>query len=160
MTTTPTIHLRDVQADDLPIFFEQQLDADANWMAGFTAPDPQDRAAFDRRWERILESADILKQTIVVDDEIAGSMLQFELFDKPAIGYWIGKAFWGKGVATAALRLFLQQIPTRPIYAHVAHDNHGSIRVLQKCGFTLVASDFGFANARNAKIEEYIFELS
>lgn len=44
---TGDITLRDVNEGDLPIFFEQQLDPDANQMAAFTAPrDPADRDAF------------------------------------------------------------------------------------------------------------------
>src|ERR1700730_10727135 len=48
-TPTPETYevlLRDVMSSDLPIFFEQQLDSDANHMAAFTAKDPTDRDAF------------------------------------------------------------------------------------------------------------------
>lgn len=38
-------------------------------------------------------------------------------------------------------------------------DNIGSICVLQKCGFTITGEDKGFANGRNAEIEEYILTL-
>jgi len=40
------IALRDVMMSDLPIFFDQQLDPDANHMAAFTAKDPSDKDAF------------------------------------------------------------------------------------------------------------------
>jgi hypothetical protein len=40
---TPDVRLRDVMEDDLPLFFEQQLDPEANRMAAFA---PRDRDAF------------------------------------------------------------------------------------------------------------------
>ncbi|MGH2618421.1 MAG: GNAT family N-acetyltransferase, partial [Thermomicrobiales bacterium] len=43
---TSTVRLRDVTEDDLPIFFEQQLDPLASHMAAFAVRDPADRAAF------------------------------------------------------------------------------------------------------------------
>ena len=46
------VQLRDVTDSDLPIFFEQQLDTDANQMAAFTAKEPTDRDAFDTHWNR------------------------------------------------------------------------------------------------------------
>jgi RimJ/RimL family protein N-acetyltransferase len=53
------------------------------------------------------------------------------------VGYWIGRDFWGKGIATQALSLFLTEKKTRPLYAHVVKENIGSRRVLEKCGFSL-----------------------
>jgi RimJ/RimL family protein N-acetyltransferase len=50
-------------------------------------------------------------------------------------------------------------VPTRPIFARVASDNPGSLRVLQKCGFTVVGTDRGYANGRNATIEESILRV-
>src|SRR5918999_1935703 len=49
------------------------------------------------------------------------------LLDRPAV--------LGQGIATAALAAFLEELDTRPLYAHVATHNVGSIRVLEKCGF-------------------------
>ena len=47
------ILLRDMLHDDLGIFFIQQLDREANWMAAFTKENPADRAAFNEHWRRI-----------------------------------------------------------------------------------------------------------
>jgi len=43
----------------------------------------------------------------------------------------------GQGVATRALAAFLRVVTERPLHAHVAKHNVGSIRVLEKCGFSL-----------------------
>jgi hypothetical protein len=46
--------LRNVANNDLPIFFEYQLDQEANYMAAFTAKDPTNQEAFMAHWYSIL----------------------------------------------------------------------------------------------------------
>lgn len=57
----------------------------------------------------------------------------------PEIGYWIGRAFWGKGIATEALNGFLERSPAplnrRGLAAGHFTDNPASGRVLEKAGF-------------------------
>ena len=155
------ISLRDVTTSDLPIFFDQQLDADANWMAAFTSRDPADRDAFMAHWARILVDEANMIQTILVDGHVVGHVSSYEdeEFGKPEVTYWIGKFYWGKGIATSALSLFLLQNKTRPIYARAVKDNIASLRVLQKCGFTPIGEGKGFANARGEEVEEFILRL-
>lgn len=153
------VALRDVVPDDVAIFYRQQLDAEANRMAAFTVKDPSDKKAFKERWLRILSANSITKQTILYEGQVAGNIMGFDQFEKPSVGYWLGREFWGKGIATAALKLFLKQVATRPLYARVAKDNQGSMRVLEKCGFAICGEDKGFAHARGTEIEEYIYRL-
>jgi len=149
--------LRDVLPSDLPIFFEHELDPVANHMAAFTSKDPSDRAAFDAHWNRILADPRIVIRTIVCDGQVAGSVASYEEAGRQEVTYWIGGAHWGKGIATRALAAFLEQAnTTRPIYARVAKDNVASIRVLEKCGFTVIGQSRGFANARAEEIEELL----
>lgn len=155
----PSIHLREVQPTDLPIFFDHQRDPLAVHMAAFTAKDPDDRAAFDYHWARILADENILIRTIVVDGKVAGSVSSYVGDIGPEVTYWLGREFWGRGVATAALAQFLRQQTTRPIYARAATDNVASVRVLQKCGFVITGQEQGYANARGQKIDEYTLEL-
>jgi RimJ/RimL family protein N-acetyltransferase len=132
------VRLRDVEPDDLPIFFEQQLDPDATRMAAFPS---RDRASFDAHWEKnILGNPDAIAQTILVDDEVAGNIGSWTQDGIRLVGYWIGKEYWGKGVATRALSAFLHQVTDRPLHAHVVKHNVGSIRVLEKCGFSVEQS--------------------
>ncbi|HEY7341218.1 MAG TPA: GNAT family N-acetyltransferase [Ktedonobacterales bacterium] len=154
------IVLRDVIDDDLPIFFEQQLDPDANYMAAFTSRDPTDRDAFMAHWARIRADATTVNQTVLLDGQVAGSVASFEDFGQPEVTYWLGREFWGKGIATRALAAFLEYQTTRPIYARAAKDNAASLRVLQKCGFVITGEDKGYANARGEVIEEYILTLA
>jgi putative PIN family toxin of toxin-antitoxin system len=157
--TTGDVLLRDVTQDDLAIFFEQQLDPDANYMAAFTAKEPADRQAFMAHWTRILGDKTITKKTILFDGQVAGHVVSFEQFGTPEVSYWIGREFWGKGIATRALSELLGHVKVRPLYARAAKDNIASLRVLQKCGFTISGEDKGFANARGAKVEEFILVL-
>jgi RimJ/RimL family protein N-acetyltransferase len=153
--------LRNVVNDDLPIFFEYQLDQEANHMAAFTARDPTNREAFMAHWHRILANETCRVQTILFHGQVAGSVSSYEEEGRPEVTYWLGKEYWGKGIATRALREFLaQHNQTRPIYARVAKDNPGSRRVLEKCGFTVIGESKGFANARGQEIEELLLELA
>jgi len=151
--------LRDILETDLEIFFEQQQDPQANYMAAFTAENPADENAFTIKWAKILGDENIVKRTILYDGRVAGHIVKFEQFGEPEISYWIGKAYWGRGVATRALALFLEVVQERPLYARVAKDNIASTRVLQKNGFTIIGEGKGYANARGEEIEEYIVKL-
>jgi RimJ/RimL family protein N-acetyltransferase len=129
------VRLRNIEPDDLPVFYEQQLDVDATRMAAFPA---RDRAAFDAHWAtNILRNPTAVNRTILADGEVAGNIGSWCQDGVRLVSYWIGKEHWGKGVATRALAAFLQVVTERPLYAHVAMHNVGSIRVLEKCGFIL-----------------------
>lgn len=152
--------LREVVGDDLPIFFAQQLDPEANRMAAFTTRDAADRAAFDAHWQRILANSTVIIRTIVYKGEVAGYVLSYETAGEPEVSYWLGKAYWGRGVASAALRRFLAEANrTRPIYGRAAKDNLASLRVMEKCGFRVIGEVEGFARARQAVIAEVVLEL-
>jgi RimJ/RimL family protein N-acetyltransferase len=151
--------LRDTTEDDLPIFFEQQLDSDANYMAAFTAKDPTDKDAFTAHWAKILGDDTKTNKTILLNGQVAGYVACFEQFGESEVSYWIGKEYWGRGLATKALSDFLGYVKVRPLYARVAKDNIASIRVLEKCGFTISGEDKGFSNARGEEVEEFILKL-
>ena len=161
ISQTTEILLRDVTETDLPIFFEQQRDPAANFMAAFTARDPNDKEAFTAHWKRILNDDTVTMKTIVFDGHVAGSVAKFldKEFGKPEVTYWIGKEYWGMGLATKALAKFLGEMRLRPIYGRAAKDNVASIRVMEKCGFTTLGYSKGFANARGKEIQEIILEL-
>ena len=57
------------------------------------------------------------------------------------IGYWIGEAFWGRGLATAVVRGFtdyaFDTFELCRIYASVFEWNPASCRVLEKAGYVL-----------------------
>ena len=158
---TNIIQLRDVLSKDLEIFFEHQQEKDAIYMAAFTSMDPSDLNAFNNHWEKILGDETVLIKTIISEDYVVGHVLSYETDSKPEVSYWIGQKYWGKGIATQALKIFLAVVNTkRTIYARVAKDNLGSIHVLTKCGFKTIEETHGFANARGAEIAEMLLILT
>jgi RimJ/RimL family protein N-acetyltransferase len=159
---THDIILRDVLMSDLPIFFEQQLDPEANQMAAFSAKDPTDHDTFMAKWTRILGNKATIVQTILIDEQVAGSVSTWtdEELGGPEITYWIGKSYWGQGIATRALSEFLHtHVKGRPLYGRAVHDNIASLRILEKCGFKRIGEGKGFANARGKEVEEIILRL-
>ncbi len=158
-TSTTGVMLREVKDGDLALFFEQQLDADANQMVAFTAREPSDRGAFAAHWTKIRGDETVTLRTILFEMRVAGYVAKFERLGKPEVCYWIGKEYWGKGITTQALSQFLGEFKSRPLYAGVAKDNFASIRVLEKCGFVICGHDKGFAKARGEEIEEVIMKL-
>ena len=66
---------------------------------------------------------------------VTGNIGSWIAEDRQLIGYWVGREFWGRGVATAALAVFVAEVKERPLHAFVAKHNVGSIRVLEKCQF-------------------------
>ena len=152
---TSGVTLRDVADDDLPVFFEFQRDPDANRMAAFP---PRDREAFAAHWAKIRADATVTIKTVLLDGQVAGSVVSFEKFGQRLVGYWLGKPYWGRGVATAALAQFLGHDTARPLHARVAKHNVASIRVLEKCGFTVCGADT-FSDATGQECEELILVL-
>jgi RimJ/RimL family protein N-acetyltransferase len=132
--TPGEVQIREVRDSDLDVFFEHQLDPGATAMAAFPA---RERAPFLAHWEKIRAHPTNVLRTIVVDGEVAGNVVSWDQSGDRLVGYWLGRTYWGRGVATRALALFVAEVPARPLYANVAVHNVGSIRVLRKCGFRL-----------------------
>lgn len=152
--------LRNVAESDLPVFFEQQLDPESNYMAAFIRENHADREAFMLHWQKITTDENIHIRTVIYLGKVAGYILSHDWLGDPEVGYWIGKEFWGRGIATQGLGAFLEEFDTRPLYAHAAKDNHGSLRVLEKCGFEIIREARAFANARGKEVDEYILKLA
>ena len=154
--STSDVLLRDVAEGDLPILFEQQLDPDACRMAAFPS---RDREAFMAHWRKILRDESTKNKTILFGGQIAGYIAHFVIGDEPLVGYWIGKEYWGQGIAPRALQSFLPLVKTRPLYARVVKHNVASIRVLEKCGFTMYGVEKEASQTGGEEIEELILRL-
>ncbi|WSQ08191.1 GNAT family N-acetyltransferase [Streptomyces sp. NBC_01231] len=152
------IALREVHDSDLPVFFRQMNDPEAVRMAAFTPKDPADRDAFDALWKRI-RASDAVARTVLADGDVVGSAAVYGEPGEREVTYWVDRAYWGRGVATSALRALVTEVPERPLYARAAADNEGSLRVLEKCGFRATARARGFANARREEIDEVVLTL-
>jgi RimJ/RimL family protein N-acetyltransferase len=143
--------LRDVVEGDLATFHGYECEPEAAAMAAFPS---RDRDAFMAHWAKTLADDCALTMTVVSDGEVAGNIGCWEADGNRFVGYWIGREFWGRGLATQALAELVGMVDARPLYAHVVKTNVASIRVLEKNGFVEV----GRHNADDG-IEELVLEL-
>ena len=151
------VRIRPVEPNDLHTLFKFQLDSESNQMA-FTHP--RSKEEFDSHWEKSLTDPKVVVRAIVAGGSLAGCIACFKSEDKHYIGYWIGKQFWGKGIATAALNLLVAEFDIRPLQSRVAVTNVASIRVLEKCNFRELSREWSPASDRYVECEEVIMELS
>lgn len=126
------ISLRVVEDADLDLFYEHQADPVGAAMAVLPI---RNRDALIEHWHRNLAREDNVARTVLVDGSVAGHMVSWEWEGRRWVGYWIGREFWGQGVATSGLSQLCDLLPSRPLYANVAVSNVGSARVLEKNGF-------------------------
>jgi RimJ/RimL family protein N-acetyltransferase len=129
------VTLRETEDSDRPILFEHQRDPVANEMAAFPARDEQ---AFAEHWERVKTNETGIQRTILADDGVAGHIVSWLDGGDRMVGYWLGRRFWGRGIASEALKQFVGVVEERPLTASVAEHNVASLRVLEKCGFVAV----------------------
>ena len=155
----PAITLRKTTEADLETLFAQQADDEYAFMAAFMNERFKDKDFYVERWKGFLKDETINSWTIIVNNEIAGSVGTWVSAGQTQITYGVNKALWGRGIASAALTEFLKLNPKRPLYGSVAIDNAGSAKVLSKCGFTQTGADKGHAHARGKEIEELIYIL-
>lgn len=151
---TETVTLRDVIEDDLPILFLHQSDPESARMAAFPS---RDQEAFAAHWAKLLADPSLLKMTILCGDTVVGHVGSFDRSGERQVGYWIGREHWGRGIATRALEIFLARETIRPLYAHVAKHNVGSLRVVEKCGFVPLREEID--SFQGETIEEVVLVL-
>ncbi len=133
------IRLRPVAHSDLPALFEMQTDPESNAMAGTK---PRTREVFVSAWERNLVDPGVNARVIEIDGagepEIVGTISRFQADGHDCVGYWIERAHWGKGIASRALMIFLDEERRRPLHATSARTNAPSRHILEKGGFRCV----------------------
>ena len=151
------VTLRTVEDRDLDVLFEHQADPQAVEMAAFPA---RDKDQFAAHWAKVRADEALVVRTIVADGMVAGNIGCWQQDGQRLVGYWVGREFWGHGVATQALARLMDEVSIRPLYAHVAAHNVGSIRVLDKCGFRRDRVQEAEAPASDDGIEEFIFVLN
>ncbi|MDT0489783.1 GNAT family N-acetyltransferase [Streptomyces griseus] len=128
-----TVELRDVVQADLEVFLAYEHDPEAVRRSGFA---PREREAFMAHWAaKVLGDPTVFVQTVVVDGDPAGNIVAWWDGDRRFIGYWFGRPYWGRGIGTEALTVFLEREKVRPLHADPVAGNTGSIRLLEKCGF-------------------------
>lgn len=154
--TPYTVLLREIIDSDLPVFYEQQRDPEAAYMAAFPACEWE---PFLAHWAKIRANETNILRTILCDGQVVGNIVSFVMDGQREVGYWLGREFWGRGIASRALEMFVAEVKIRPLYGYVVKDNLASQRVLAKCGFAPCGSATEFSAARNVDVEFLIFKL-
>jgi len=154
----PNISLRPVSAEDSPIL--HAFESDPVWRS-VAMMKPRSKEAFHRIWDRITsgEATDIIQRTILYDGEVCGTVGARIVDDQWHVGYGLGAQYWGRGIATRALTLYLNEVSIRPLIATTAASNAGSIRVLEKNGFTLQSSRYAPETDRWVGCDELRFVI-
>ena len=134
------MRLREVADADLDAFYEHQADRESYELAGVPT---RDREAFDAHWARLRSDPETLIRTIEAGGLTAGYVFTFIHGGERVVGYWLGREFFGRGLATQALAGFLEVVEERPLRATVAPANRASVRVLEKNGFRLLREEPG-----------------
>ncbi|MBZ4018910.1 GNAT family N-acetyltransferase [Streptomyces purpurogeneiscleroticus] len=153
------ITLREVLDSDVAVFWAHMSEQTAQRMAAVTRKYHYDRRLFDAHWVKVCSDSAVTVRTVLADEAVAGHAAVFGPSDEREVTYWIASAYWGRGVASAALRKLIALEPARPLHAHAAADNAGSLRVLEKCGFTITGRGRIFAQARGDEIDELALTL-
>lgn len=107
---TPAVRLRSVEDRDLDVFFDHQADPQAVEMAAFPSRDKDQSAA---HWAKVRADDSLVVRTIVADGVVAGNIGSWPENGQQLLGYWVGGEWWGRGVATQALALLLDQVSIR-----------------------------------------------
>lgn len=151
------IRLRALVASDLPLLFRYETDPDASRMA---VVNPRDAEAFDAHWAGVLDDPSVVVRAIVADGQMVGQISCFKMDGQDAVGYAVDKDHWGRGIATRALALLLEEVTIRPLHARAARSNGASIRVLERCGFTVTGYAVTPASERYPECEEAFLLLT
>ncbi|CAN5754586.1 GNAT family N-acetyltransferase [soil metagenome] len=142
---------------DLESLYAFQCEPVGQAMAAVKA---RSRAAFWGRWEENLADTRIAARGIWVSGVLAGHVSGFPLEGADYLGYWLGEAHWGRGIATRAVHLFLLAVTTRPLRARVAAHNLASLRVLERNGFVVTGSRHSPEDERYLACAEMMLELA
>lgn len=83
---------------------------------------------------------------------------------RASLGYWVGKRFWGHGVATEAAHRFarwaMANLDIDGLEANVFTDNPGSMAVLARIGFRQTGEGVEFSAARKAEARVLRYEAT
>jgi len=89
------------------------------------------------------ENPEFFVMAIILDEKLIGNLVieKIDYKNRVAdIGFWIGKKYWNKGVATEGLDIFLDRIAKKfkfkKIFANCGIKNIASGKVLEKAGFS------------------------
>jgi RimJ/RimL family protein N-acetyltransferase len=107
-------------------------------------PQPYTLADADEWIARASGQSPVLNFVIAVDDRLVGGIGLIPGSDihrvSAEVGYWLGESYWGRGIASCALRgltqyAFATFAEVHRLFAYVDEDHRPSIRVLEKAAY-------------------------
>jgi RimJ/RimL family protein N-acetyltransferase len=118
---------------------------------------PADARAYFALQQATRRRSDAVRLTIDHDGRLIGGISLFSMPYRSELGYWLGRASWGRGFATEAGRALLEYgfngLNLALIHCLVALDNPASGRVQRKLGFRRIGFAVGRSLARGADVE-------
>lgn len=153
------VSLRPMQDRDFESVFALESDVLGADMIALLPRVPGDRPGFEQHWARIHGDITVVTRVIEVDGAFAGYAVSFLLDAERQVGYWVDRALWGRGIASAALALLLAELEDRPLWGRVAAANAGSRRVLERSGFVVVDTERVLSPRLGVEIDELVLRL-
>jgi [ribosomal protein S5]-alanine N-acetyltransferase len=145
MISCPTCLLRPLVPDDAASLARHANDHDIARNLRDRFPHPYTLADAESYIAHVARRPVVTSFGIIVDGEAIGSislMVGDDIARRSAeVGYWIGRAFWGRGIVTDALRATTRyafdELALARVFAVPFATTTASARVLEKAGYVL-----------------------
>jgi len=167
--TNGTITIRPYETTDIDQIMKIADNPNVSrWLQRF--PSPYSREDGERWIVHCQNSSPETAQAITLDNCLIGAIgieIGKDLHARSAeLGYWLGEQYWGKGYTTEAVKLFVRwafnQFQIERISGKCFEANQGSVRVLEKAGFTFEGTlrnlVFKFGKPANVKLYSILKE--
>ena len=162
---TPRFTLRPFRKSDLPSIVKH---INNKSIAGntLTIPYPytmKDAEEWYARFRKMMRRKDCNKIAfaIEIDGQVVGSVGLTIEDHKAEIGYWLGRAYWGQGIMTEAVKevtkYCFKELGLRRVYGCVFTNNKASMRVLEKAGYSFEGTLRKNVRRGNKLMDECVF---
>jgi len=98
------------------------------------------------------------------DGEMIGGVSFKALHETPEIGYWLGRAYWGRGYISeaigAAIEWFFANTDHEILLGMAMEENERSINAMVKCGFEQVGRSARMSLARGDYVPDVVMKLT
>ena len=156
-----------ITEDDIKALYPLGNNKEVSWMSGGGLTYPLTYEEFRTKKTIALSKKVGEMQSYVIryNDIAVGSIGYFirEENTPLEIGYWIGKSYWGKGIATKALTLAIEAMRaddiTGTVVATALVDNASSRHILIKCGFREIRLEKFMSLARGIEVEGAVHSI-
>ncbi len=165
-----TIFLRELTEGDIPAWFERASDPESALLAGDPIPESIETGFqwLHRHRERFRQQTSIRWAIVPKGFPQSIGTIGLTITSKEEciaeLGIVIGRAYWGKGMGTAAARLVIDYAITIlglvEIQAEVLQRNIASIRLLEKVGFHRMRTISGDPRSNTDSEDSFLYVLS